>query len=135
MKKKDDLEYYDNRWRVVQQEEVELSERLIKKRKEREMVENQRRDSGIKKYADESIREEIIKKGEENGYSEKGLNKIKEQHDNWTQDSVTNEIISELINIEMYCKKTLQHESDYRENIFYKMSRLVRGDGGDEYDD
>ena len=130
MWKKDPLEEYDNQLGKIQQEKLDLKNRI----KELDALEidvlKNRKDMGLRMYMKAEKREKLLSEAEELGYSHKVIEDLRNFSKDWNQDNVTNELINEFKNVELYIKKNAPH----RKNLLYLLGCVTNDRGGNEDD-
>ena len=87
----DKFEQYDNKISALSQEELELTKRLADVKKEKETLQLERRDFGIRCYLDKEKRREILEQARKLGYSPDKLNELEPYIENWNQDVIDND--------------------------------------------
>lgn len=104
--KKNPLEEYDNKLGKIQQEKLQIKKRL----EELEILETNtlenRKDAGLRMYMKVEKREKLFLEAEELGYSHEIIENLRNQTEDWNQDNITNEVLDEIENLNVYIKKT-----------------------------
>ena len=117
----DKFEQYDNKISALSQEELELTKRLADVKKEKETLQLERRDFGIKCYLDKEKRREILEQARKLGYSPDKLNELEPYIENWNQDVIDND---KLDSFRIIDKFIINNQEPYNENILYKISQF-----------
>lgn len=125
--KKDPIKTYDNQLGKIDQEELQLLKRLEDLRKLKEDTLYNRRNVGLRKYMNESNRNDLLKEAERLGYSHDDIAKLKKYSDDWNQDNISNEIIDEFENLGKY----IRAQAPYKDNLLYKVCDILNL-GGNE---
>lgn len=123
----DKFEQYDNKISALSQEELELTKRLADVKKEKETLQLERRDFGIKCYLDKEKRREILEQARKLGYSPDKLNELEPYIENWNQDVIDND---KLDSFRIIDKFIINNQEPYNENILYKISQFFSDRGG-----
>lgn len=122
----DKFEQYDNKISALSQEELELTKRLADVKKEKETLQLERRDFGIKCYLDKEKRREILEQARKLGYSPDKLNELEPYIENWNQDVIDND---KLDSFRIIDKFIINNQEPYNENILYKISQFFSDRG------
>lgn len=105
--KKNPLEEYDNKLGKIQQEKLQIKKRL----EELEILETNtlenRKDAGLRMYMKVEKREKLFLEAEELGYSHEIIENLRNQTEDWNQDNITNEVLDEIENLNVYIKNKL----------------------------
>lgn len=112
----DKFEQYDNKISALSQEELELTKRLADVKKEKETLQLERRDFGIRCYLDKEKRREILEQARKLGYSPDKLNELEPYIENWNQDVIDND---KLDSFRIIDKFIINNQEPYNENILY----------------
>ena len=123
----DKFEQYDNKISALSQEELELTKRLADVKKEKETLQLERRDFGIKCYLNKEKRREILEQARKLGYSPDKLNELEPYIENWNQDVIDNDKLDSFRIIDKFIINNQEH---YNENILYKISQFFSDRGG-----
>lgn len=115
--KKDPIKTYDNQLGKIDQEELQLIKRLEDLRKLKEDTLDNRRNAGLRKYMNESKRNNLLQEAERLGYSHDDIARLKKHSDDWNQDNISNEVIDEFENLGKYIKA----QAPYKGNPLYKV--------------
>jgi len=129
--KKNPLEEYDNQLGKIQQEKLQIKKRL----EELEILETNtlenRKDAGLRMYMKVEKREKLFLEAEELGYSHEIIENLRNQTEDWNQDNITNEVLDEIENLNVYIKKQAPH----KRNPLYLLGSITNIAGGSENDD
>lgn len=129
--KKNPLEEYDNQLGKIQQEKLQIKKRL----EELDILETNtlenRKDAGLRMYMKVEKREKLFLEAEELGYSHEIIESLRNQTEDWNQDNITNELLDEIENLNVYIKKQAPH----KRNPLYLLGGITNIAGGSENDD
>ncbi len=129
--KKNPLEEYDNKLGKIQQEKLQIKKRLEElETLETNTLEN-RKDAGLRMYMKVEKREKLFLEAEKLGYSHEIIENLRNQTEDWNQDNITNEVLDEIENLNVYIKKQAPH----KRNPLYLLGGITNIAGGSENDD
>ena len=79
----------------------------------------------------EEKRERLLSEAEELGFSHVLIEELRKKTKDWNQDNITNEMINEFENLNLYIKK----QAPYRRNPLYFLGSITNIVGGNENGD
>lgn len=129
--KKNPLEEYDNQLGKIQQEKLQLKQRMEELENLEKNTLEDRKDVGLRLYMKEEKRESVLSEAEELGFSHELIEELRNKTKDWNQDNITNEIIDEFENLNFYIKK----QAPYRKNPLYFLGGITNIVGGNENGD
>ena len=129
--KKNPLEEYDNQLGKIQQEKLQLKQRMEELENLEKNTLEDRKDVGLRMYMRAEKRERLLSEAEELGFSHELIEELRKKTKDWNQDNITNEIIDEFENLKFYIEK----QAPYRKNPLYFLGGITNIVGGNENDD
>lgn len=128
--KKNPLEEYDNQLGKIQQEKLQIKKRMEELEALEKNTLESRKDAGLRMYMKVEKRERLFSEAEELGFSHEIIENLRNQTEDWNQDNITNEVIDELENLNVYIKKQAPH----KKNPLYLLGGIANNIGGSEND-
>lgn len=125
IRKKNPIKIFDNKLGKLDQEELDIRNRLSQIEQERKNLLNQRKNAGIKKYMSRDKRNELLNEGKDLGFSLSELKILEYYNDHWNQDTITNDAITDFDNLEKY----VIEQAPYKTNLLYRLGNIYHNGG------
>lgn len=130
--KKNPLEEYDNQLGKIQQEKLQLKQRMEELENLEKNTLEDRKDVGLRMYMREEKRERLLSEAEELGFSHELIEELRKKTKDWNQDNITNEIIDEFENLNLFVyeaynngRYTLEEKKEMFPHLFNALSIVI----------